>query len=181
MNIPRRDWIYNSFWKLQILDRGGNALQSSQNADCDHRQSQGADQERNGHKYQTIFRGVCNQHGNAQQCNDAACQMKQDAGAGDQTNKNPCEQIDCQDNGTEQNFDNQFHVYHALIGNTVLRRFFFLIRPVCSCDGCFDLLPFGAGQPLLGGQCGEPPYRVGAAAVTRRRNCWSGKDGASDG
>ena len=71
--------------------------------------------------------------------------------------------------------------HHALIGNTVLRRFFFLIRPVCSCDGCFDLLPFGAGQPLLGGQCGEPPYRVGAAAVTRRRNCWSGKDGASDG
>ena len=71
--------------------------------------------------------------------------------------------------------------HHALIGDTVLRRFLFFIRPVCSCDGCFDLLPFGAGQPLLGGQCGEPPYRVGAAAVTQRRNCWSCKDGASDG
>ena len=81
--------------------------------------------------------------------------------------------------GVGDNADAVWH--HALIGNTVLRRFFFLIRPVCSCDGCFDLLPFGAGQPLLGGQCGEPPYLVDAAAVTRRRNCWSGKDGASDG
>ena len=114
MNIPRRDWIYNSFWELQILDRGGNALQSSQNADCDHRQSQGADQERNGQKDQTIFRGVCDQHGNAQQRHDAACQTEKNTGTGDQSDEKPCEQIDCQDNGTEQNFDNQLHVHTLL-------------------------------------------------------------------
>lgn len=71
--------------------------------------------------------------------------------------------------------------HHALIWNTVLRRLLFFIRPVCSCDSRFDLLPFGAGQPLFCGQCGEPPCLVDAAAVTRRRNSLSCKDGTSGG
>ena len=99
---------------LEILYCGGKALQSGENTYGDHRQSQGADQERNSQKNQTIFHGVCNQHSNAQQCHDAACQAEQNAGTGDQPNKNPCEEVDCQDNGTEQNFDYQLHIHTLL-------------------------------------------------------------------
>ena len=62
---------------------------------------------------------------------------------------------------------------HTLIRDAVLRRFFFLIRSVRSCDGGFDLFSFGAGQLFLFGQFDTPPGLTGFAAPERHKNCWS--------
>ena len=68
---------------------------------------------------------------------------------------------------------------HTLIRDAVLRRFFFLIRSVRSCDGGFDLFSFGAGQLFLFGQFDTPPGLTGFAAPERHRNCWSYTGAAS--
>lgn len=68
---------------------------------------------------------------------------------------------------------------HTLIRDAVLRRFFFLIRSVRSCDGGFDLFSFGAGQLFLFGQFDTPPGLTGFAAPERHKNCWSYTDAAS--
>ena len=62
---------------------------------------------------------------------------------------------------------------HTLIRDAVLRRFFFFIRSVRSCDGGFDLFSFGAGQLFLFGQFDTPPGLTGFAAPERHKNCWS--------
>lgn len=63
--------------------------------------------------------------------------------------------------------------------DAVLRRFFFLIRSVRSCDGGFDLFSFGAGQLFLFGQFDTPPGLTGFAAPERHKNCWSYTGAAS--
>ena len=68
---------------------------------------------------------------------------------------------------------------HTLIRDAVLRRFFFLIRSVRSCDGGFDLFSFGAGQLFLFGQFDTPPGLTGFADPERHKNCWSYTDAAS--
>ena len=68
---------------------------------------------------------------------------------------------------------------HTLIRDAVLSRFFFLIRPVRSCDGGFDLLSFGPGQLLFGGQWNTPPGLTGSDATQRHRSCWSCTGAAS--
>ena len=68
---------------------------------------------------------------------------------------------------------------HTLIRDAVLRRFFFLIRPVRPCDGGLDLFSFGAGQFLFYGQFDTPPGLIGFAAPGRHRNCWSYRVAAS--
>ena len=62
---------------------------------------------------------------------------------------------------------------HTLIGDAVLRRLLFLIRPVRSGDGGLDLFSFGAGQLFCRGQFDTPPGLSGPAVPKRRRNCWS--------
>ena len=68
---------------------------------------------------------------------------------------------------------------HTLIRDAILRRFFFLIRSVRSCDGGFDLFSFGAGQLFLFGQFDTPPGLTGFAAPERHKNCWSYTGAAS--
>ena len=62
---------------------------------------------------------------------------------------------------------------HTLIRNAVLRRLFFLIRPVRSDDGGFDLLTLGAAQLFYRGQFDTPPGLIGLAVQARHKNCWS--------
>ena len=71
------------------------------------------------------------------------------------------------------------HQKDTLIRDAVLRRFFFLIRSVRSCDGGFDLFSFGAGQLFLFGQFDTPPGLTGFAAPERHKNCWSYTGAAS--